>query len=434
MIMSNFLAIATVTAVLKKNLQDALDANAPGAVSGAKITTVRPDGLSSGVPSKGANLYLYMVTPNLALHNADMPNRSSEGKLVRRPQVALDLHYLVTLYGDDSKLESQRLLGDIVRTLHARPILTRPIIEKTIKDIIDTDSEFSFLENSNLADALETVKFVPAALSLEELSKLWSVFFQIPYRLSVAYIGTVVLIESDDVPRSALPVREPRICAAPFHQPGIEKVLSAEGDNKPIVAESTLVIRGKKLRGDTTLVKINGTRITPGSISETQITIQLSSLPSSLFSGVHGLQVVHMMQTCTPQMPPKSVDSNLAAFVLHPAIKDETDAITVSNPQGTGDDPRSADLTIKVKPSVGKGQSVVLILNEISSVEPTSYTFIGKSNETETDTLKIHVSDVKAADYLVRVQVDGAQSQLITDTDENSPTFNQYIRPKVTIS
>lgn len=440
--MSNFLAIATVTAALRKTLEAALGAD----VSGATVTTVRPERSGSSVSTKGAYLYLYQVTPNASLVNIDMPNYSSEGRLVQRPQVALDLHYLLTFYGDDIELEPQRLLGSAVRTLHSRPILIR----QTIIDAINDPQYHSFLENSNLVDAIETVKFTPVSLSLDELYKLWSVFFQTPYELSVAYIATVVLIESDDVLPSTLPVREPEIFAVPVHQPIIEKVLSAEGDGKPIVAESTLIIRGKKLRGDTTKVKVNGTEVKLESISETEITIKL---PTGLLSGVHGLQVVHEIQICKPQppiiddlqvvheqmcppqMPPKSVGSNLAAFVLHPTIPtiEGNNAIMVINLQETGVDLRSADLKIKIRPKVEKEQNVVLILNEISNVKPASYTFVGKPSEIDPETIEIRVSGVNAAEYFVRVQVDGAQSQLITDTDRQSQTFNQYIGPMVKI-
>lgn len=420
-IMSNFLAIATVTAALKKTLQTALEKD----VNGAKVTTVRPDGSGTGVPNTGANLYLYQVTPNAALRNVDMPNRNSEGRLIQRPQVALDLHYLLTFYGDENELIPQRLLGSVVRTLHARPILT----QQMIKDAIG-DQTFAFLKNSNLAEALETVKFVPASLSLEELSKLWSVFFQTTYRLSVAYIGTVVLIEGDDTPQSSLPVRERNIYVLPFHQPIIEKALSVQGENNPILAEDKLVIRGKKLRGDITLVKINETYITPAreEISDTQISIQL---PPDLKAGVQGLQVIHQMLMGTPPVPHKGVESNLAAFVLHPII---TDQITVSNPDGTNKAPRSADLTIKIKPAVAKEQRIALLLYEISDDAAVSYTFIDESSKANTDTINMHISGVKAAEYLVRVQIDGAQSQLIVDSNRTSPTFNQYIGPKVKIS
>jgi hypothetical protein len=420
MIMSNFLAIATVTAVLKKTLQAALEKDVPG----AKVTTVRPDGSGIGVPNTGVNLYLYQVIPNATLRNADMPNRNSEGNLVQRPQVALDLHYLLTFYGDENELTTQRLLGSVVRFLHTRPILTRQMIKDTI-----SDQTLTFLRNSNLADALETVKFTPASLSLEELSKLWSVFFQTPYRLSIAYIGAFVIIESDDAPQSALPVRERNLYVLPFHQPIIEKALSAQGEYNPILAEDKPIIRGKKLRGDITLVKVNETYITPAreEISDTQISIQL---PPDLKSGMQGLQVVHQMLMGTPPVPHKGVESNLAAFVLHPTI---TDQITVSNLEGTNKAPRSADLTIKIKPAVAMEQRIALLLYEISDDAAVSYTFIDESSKADTDTINMHISGVKAADYLVRVQIDGAQSQLIVDSNKTSLTFNQYIGPKVKI-
>ncbi len=418
--MSNFLAIATVTAALRRTLQAALDTDVPG----AKVTTARLDGSHSGVPTTGANLYLYQVTPNAALRNQNMPGRSSDGRLIQRPQVALDLHYLLTFFGDDNELKPQRLLGSVVRTLEARPVLTRQMIQKTIED-----PAFTYLKHSNLADAIESVKFTPAPLSLEEMSKLWSVFFQMPYRLSVAYIGTVVLIESDDTPQSTLPVRERNVYAVPFQQPVIEQVMPSEGPDKPIVAESTLFIVGKKLRGDVTLVRIDDAEITPapGDVSGAQITIPM---PAGLQAGVHGLQVIHQMLMGTPPVAHKGVESNLVAFVLHPAII----KTTVSNLKGTGSAPRSADLTIKLDPTVGQNQRVVLMLNEISSGEAASYTFVAGSRDTDTDTITISISGVKAADYLVRVQVDGAESPLITDTDENSPTYNQYIGPEVNIA
>ena len=43
-------------------------------------------------------------------------------------------------------------------------------------------------------------------------------------------------------------------------------------------------------------------------------------------------------------------------------------------------------------------------------------------------------ADLQPGVFLLRVQVDGAESKLVTDTDPASPTFNQYIRPKVTIT
>ena len=44
-----------------------------------------------------------------------------------------------------------------------------------------------YLKTSNLEDEVEQVKFIPSQMSLEELSKIWSIFFQQSYALSMAY-------------------------------------------------------------------------------------------------------------------------------------------------------------------------------------------------------------------------------------------------------
>ena len=202
--MSNYLAIATVTAALSRVLQAVIGADVPGAL----VTTVRPDGSNSGVPDTGVNVFLYQVTPNPHWHNNDLPTRRPDGTLVQRPQVALDLHYLLSFYGTEAELEPQRLLGSTVRTLHAKPVLTRQDIQNTI-------SAISSLNTSDLAEEIESVKFTPIPLNLEELSKLWSVFFQTPYVLSMAYQASVVLISADVRPALAQPVQEPLIQVQP---------------------------------------------------------------------------------------------------------------------------------------------------------------------------------------------------------------------------
>jgi hypothetical protein len=80
--MSNFLAIATVTATLHRTIQDAVNAD----VSGARVTTVRPNGTASGTPPLCVNIFLYQVMPNAAMRNVDLPSRDAGGALVRRPR------------------------------------------------------------------------------------------------------------------------------------------------------------------------------------------------------------------------------------------------------------------------------------------------------------------------------------------------------------
>lgn len=208
--MSNHLAIATVTATLRATLANVLAADQLDV--DPNVTTVRPDVLGTDKLKTGVNLYLYQVVSNPAHVNSDLPTRRPDGALVRRPQVALDLHYLVSFYGNDADLEPQRLLGSVARALHARPVLTRDAILKTLQQ---SDAP-PWIAASDLADQIERIRLTPLPLSLEELSKIWSVFFQTKYALSVAYSGSVVLIETNDqVQPPAAPVRERIVTAVP---------------------------------------------------------------------------------------------------------------------------------------------------------------------------------------------------------------------------
>ena len=200
--MSNFLAVATVTAALRQVVDDAIRADAN--VNGASVTTVRPGGTPAQTPETGVNVYLYSATPNVAWRNADLPTRREDGALAQRPVAALDLHYLISFYGDDTLLETQRLMGSVVRALHAQPTLPRA----KLREVITANTHLSA---SDMTDATEAVRLTPTTLSLEELSKVWSVLFQTPYALSLAYQATVVLIEATDRPQPALPVRSAAI-------------------------------------------------------------------------------------------------------------------------------------------------------------------------------------------------------------------------------
>jgi hypothetical protein len=287
------------------------------------------------------------------------------------------------------------------------------------------------------------VKFTPIPLSLEDLSKLWSVYFQTPYNLSVAYQGTVVLIESEDSTHSALPVRSRNIYVTPFRQPTIESVRSAAGVDNFILAGSTVVVSGRQLQGDATRIRVAGIDVTPPAtnVSDTEISF---TLPADLHAGVQGLQVVQLVSIGTPPVPHRGVESNLAAFVLHPEFKkklDNSPDITVSAVVTDPDGFRSATVTVKVSPTVAKKQRATLIMNELipplppSDEVPRSYSFESaphnKPADPEvTDTLVFSVKRVKPADYMVRVQVDGADSELEQSADVNNPI---YIGPKVTI-
>lgn len=193
--MSNHLAIATVTATLGQLVHAAAQGSGVGGVS---LKFGRPTAASQATERK-VHVYLYQVTPNVALRNSDTPTRDAEGRLTRRPQAALDLYYLISFFGDPDELEPERMLGAAVRDLHARPPLTA-------QAIADTIASRSALAGSDLASSVERVKLTPIGMTLDEMSRLWSVMTQTPHALSVAYQAAVVLIEADVTPPVSAPV------------------------------------------------------------------------------------------------------------------------------------------------------------------------------------------------------------------------------------
>jgi Pvc16 N-terminal domain len=420
--MSDSLAIAAVTATLKYKLGVAVS----GDPSGAQVTTIRPGVSGNGTPAPSVNLFLFHATPNAAWRNADLPTRRTDNGLLQRPVSALDLHYLLSFYGDESKLEPQRLLGRVARSLHARPVLTRELIMKALAEAAsDPAQTLAVVAPSDLAKSVELVKLSPNALSLEELSKLWSVLFQTPYALSVAYQATVVLIEDDEEePEPALPVSRRNVYVIPFAQPVVERVTPESGTHDPIVSASTLLITGRQLRGDVTLVRIGGEVVTPQSVSETEIKVPVASVPADkLRAGVQTLQVIHQILMGPPKelAPHHGFESNVSAFVLRP---------TVTNPKAS--DPQ-ATVSVDVDPPVRAGQRVTLLLNETGGDAPAAYSFASKPPDTDLGSIDVPILGVTPGEYYVRLSIDGAESALEVDKNEQSATFGQFIGPKVTI-
>jgi len=399
--MSNFLAIATVTETVRQLLQAAVDVDLPGTT----VTMARPADDTVGPQGPRVNVFLYRVTPNAGLRNNDLPTRRPDGQLEERPQTAIDLHYLFSFFGDESQLEPQRLLGTVVRTLHGQPVLTRQTIASAL-----ASTTFGFLASSDLATQPELVKFTPAALSLDDLSKLWSVFFQAPFVLSVTYGATVVLIEGGETPMAALPVQRRNLRVLPFRQPFIEHVLAQGGPTVPIVAGSVLLIRGQQLQGDVTLVRLAGNLLTPDSVTDTAVSLTLTEPPlpaGALRAGVQGAQIVQQVLFGTAADPHHGFESNVAPFVIHPSVT----AVGLAG----------SLVTVNVDPPVRARQRVSLLLNERLGAPPAALVFATPPQPADTAAPGFTVSGVAPGEYFVRLQVDGAESPV--DLDPASAQF-----------
>ena len=389
--MSNYLAIATVTAALQQVLMTPVGS----AVVGAKVGFSRPDASSSSTPL--VNIFLYQITPNAAFRNADRPTRRSDGTLAQRPTAAFDLHYIFTFHGDDTKLEPQRLLGAVATALHAQPLLSAD-------NINNAASSFGFLAGSGLDSQIERVRFTPTGLSLEEFSKLWSVFFQVEYSLSAAYQASLVLMESDDTPAPAPPVLQRNLYVVPFRPFFIQQVVSQ--DAQPVTSTSTILVQGTQLRSPNSFLVIEGQQLPPTTSSDTELSL---ALPPTLHAGIKSLQIVQTMDMGTPAVAHSgAAPSNVASFVLCPTI---TGASAVTSAVGT-------DVTVNLVPSIGHLQSVVLLLNSIAPAPTAAYESVKVVSNSTTDvsSIVINILHVPSGTYLIRVRVDEAESQLTFNT------------------
>lgn len=412
--MSNFLALATVTASLRQTLQEAASVDVPGAV----VTTTRPETARTGNQEPAVNLYLYQVTTNAAWSNRDLPARGPDGRARGRSRVALDLHYLVSFYGNETRLEPQRLMGSVIRTLHEHAELSRAVIERTI-----TDKNLTFLAKSDLANEVELVKLTRISLSLEELSKLWSVLFQTPHALSVVYTGTVVLIDGLEAPHPALPVRSRQIRVGPFMRPTIESVISEGGADRAVLADSRLRILGSQLHAETSQVRIGVATLIPQQVGEGQLIVDLGTAPSnSLRAGVQAVQLISAAGSDA-----LGAESNAYPIILRPTVTG------VSSDPLTARPSQAMRVTVRLCPSISKEQRVMLFLRPGTDGEAPMYVLSALAREKDSDMIEFSASLINPGTYLVTVQVDGAESPLEIDINPSSPTFGCYVGPKLTL-
>jgi hypothetical protein len=401
--MSNPFAIAAITATFSQLVQRVIE---EPTLAGTTVTTVAPDAARTERTGRQLNLFLYQVTPNAALRNMDLPFRGGDGELRTRPMLALSLRYLLTAYGQsDSTLDAHHLLAHAMSLIHDEGVLGR----QQIRDAIDAEPAVA---QSDLADQVELVKLCEQALTVDEVSRLWGMYQSTNYRLSVSYEASAVLIERPQPVRSALPVRTAKLYVVPFHQPLIETVAP-----QVALAGETLLISGRNLAADTVTLRFGATLAAPSLVADRRID---AVLPAALRAGVNTVQVVHELSLGTPATPHRGFASNVAAFVLAPRISTPA-PISVA----AGD-----DLTLDLAPPVDRDQQVSILLGDREIAVPAR----------EPDSAPVATVDIPIpgtfppGSYLLRLRVDGAESQLEVGEDPSSPTFNQYTGPTVTVT
>ncbi|MFE0374330.1 DUF4255 domain-containing protein [Streptomyces inhibens] len=205
--MSNALAVATVTQALALLIEHNLHPEIDMAVS---VETRKPPSDPPTDPT--ITVFLYQVTHNPSMRSNDLVTRASDGTLLKRPAAAIDLHFVISAYGEETELVGQRLIGSVVRTLHEIPVLPRELIEEA--------AQRPYLEGSDLTESLQKVRFTPTQMDVDETSKLWGMLNNTPYSLSVVYQASLVLLDGHQKPVPAKPVQRAEVKVLPFGAPG----------------------------------------------------------------------------------------------------------------------------------------------------------------------------------------------------------------------
>ncbi len=405
--MSNHLAVATVTAALGRRAH----ASAAGALNvDVDLQFGRPVAPTGDTIKPTLHVYLYQVTPNAALRNVDLPTRDSNGRLNGRPRAAIDLHYLLTFYGDATLLMPERMMAAVVRDLHARAVIDAELIRQLI-----ASGDHAELDDSDLVNAHERVKFTPTQMSLEELSRLWSIMVQSPYALSVAYHAAVVELDALESGPTALPVlkrgeqdRGVETVLGPF--PQLDSWWSgapAAAARVPRIASfpatqlgDRLLITGATLGGDEVRLQFQhprlpvatGTLIPVADRDESELRVTLPDDAAAQDQWAAGIYAV----TVSVKHGGEEHTSNVLPLVFAARVTD----IQPNPAARVGGD---VSLTITCRPKVLEHQLVYLLLGgrEIAA-EP----FAGAS-----DTLVFQIRNAPAVtDELIRIRVDGVPS------------------------
>jgi len=433
---SNALAVASVSFVLVDLLNNGLiDRDIGSSLGEVIVTALAPDRVDEQRNTKSAlNLFLYNVTQNEAWRNVNYPSRNAAGDLINNPPLALNLHYLLTAYGAE-QFHAEILLGYGMQLFHETPVLPRAAIRRSLAAPTEVNAGGGLpaamlnLYTSDLADQVELIKIWPQTLTTEEISRLWTAF-QAKYRPTAAYQISVVLIQSEASTQQALPVRKRTISVTPFQKPVITQVLSQLTPvspvlNQPIFSDSILVLQGTQLQGGVTTVQFGSVEATPTSITGSQIVVPL---PAGLLPGAQSVQVVQSVLVGDPPLPHNGVESDPAGFMLQPNI---LGAIVVNPGQ----------LQIDLDIAVGPTQTVLVMLNQLTMSPPQSpaaYSFPvpprislespPASTPAPTAQLTVPFSGVAPGTYLIRVQVDAAQSPLTPGSGGG------FVGPQVIIS
>lgn len=366
--MSDFKGIGGVSATLKTLLQDRMEL--PDGVTVVPPVTIGSPAFHAkdGYPRKEeprVSLFLYRVAENGHLRNQEIPGRGSPAAY-GHPPLSLNLHYLITAYGNDEQTPpvgevphfddttAHFLLGSAMRVLHDTPVITRNLTT------VRAPSGRTVLHES-LRDEFEDLRPRFEPLSLEDISKVWTAL-ALRFRLSAAFVVNVVQIAGKritTVPRSVgrsvstatgplpddPPAAGPAVHVFTVQTPTVTDVAvrrageSAEQPYPYVRIGDTLVLRGSRLTAPEVVVAFGDLRV-PASRFESgrvEVVVPAANLPDGavipaqlrLQPGVCTVRVV----VSDPLVPQSTLTSNATAVMLAPGVDSTSVAYNAGPPR-----------------------------------------------------------------------------------------------------
>ncbi|QGZ59466.1 DUF4255 domain-containing protein [Paraburkholderia acidiphila] len=436
--MSNGLALSGVTAVLQDFLRNAYaQPDSPFASIPVTVSCLAPDQVQASQSSSQdqqaqVNLFLHQVTHNAAWRNVDLPSMSADGQTrLSSPPLALDLHYLLTVYGSQY-WESEALLGCALTVLHENPVLVRADIAKALASMATPTQSLNSplwqgLPHCGLADQIEMIKITPATLGREEMAWLWTAL-KADYRLTFPFQASVVLIEPALPASPALPVLHRRLHVDPAQAAQLLAVTPPHGQLTALSTDK-VDVTGEFLSAITTVLLSNPRYGIAYSVPAANVTAtSFSFVPDAGVTQPAG--VYTLSAQAVDAKGNVSHTTNTLPLALAPTFATQN-ATVVPGPTAA-----TLRVTVSFKPPASPGQSVSLALTSLPNtanppfniaVEPDPKTFLATSGTVD---FLFPSSLPNAAPLLGRLVVDGVSSLVQIDTSVHPPAF---VGPMVTV-
>lgn len=435
-------ALATVTATL----QHLLSTVAPGAT----VTTKPPSTARNGGNGEQINIFLYSINRNTTFSNNPLPGSVRNGEHAF-PPLPLVLKYLITTYGaNDDDISGQQLMGQAMSLLHDHPLLSRADIEGIVPD-------------SNLHEQIERVRITQDVLTLDDMSKLWSSFQSVEYRLSTGYEVSVILIESRRTGRTPLPVlkrgeRDQGVNVVARPAPSLSGLRVPKHKSAAELGD-TITLLGDHLSHDYTVVRFHHFRLedpidlkpkpvqNESKTDGSEMAVQLPALADDPELGSKWTAGFYRLSLVVYRRDMPAWSSNAVSLLQadgNPANEDGTrpawssnsislplaPKISITAPAGRTAPAGNVAVTLTCTPQIVDDQRVALLFGDRSIVPDTIDT---PNDRTAPTTLTFTVENVAARvePYVLRLRVDGVDS-IPVDFSGDVPQFDD--NQKVTIT